>query len=152
MLLSSTYINFSIGISSDQFIQLKKIARLSVLHRLAFSSDTARLNQFAANTFGKIPLSLDSDSASSESEHAREERRGTKLMEPLITALSSDLYPAYYSVRINPRATTANERVGAHRTKSKLNSAATLTRLHEPGEIPAKISIAHVIPLNECTF
>lgn len=119
-------------------------------HRLAFSSDTARLNEICCKHVRRdLPLARQRQDELRVDTH---ERRGTKLMEPLITALSSDLYPAYYSVRINPRATTANERVGAHRTKSKLNSAATLTRLHEPGEIPAKISIAHVIPLNECTF
>lgn len=53
-------------------------------------------------------------------------------MEALITALSSDLYPLIIQSE-SIRARDDHEREGAHRTKSKLNSAATLTRLHERG-------------------
>lgn len=130
--INTTHANFFIGLFSDQFIRFKKMARLSYfLYRLAFSPGTSLSKPIYCK---HVRQESPSRSAVTARVPARTREEGRSWMEALITALSSDLYPAYYSVRINPRATTANERVGAHRTKSKLNSAATLTRLHEPGE------------------
>lgn len=76
-------------------------------------------------------------------------------MEALITAASSSLHSLIIQsesirARASERGRDGHARECAHRTKRKLNSAATLTRL--PNGVPAKISIARVIPLNECTF
>jgi len=74
-------------------------------------------------------------------------------MEVLITALSSDQLSAaaYYSVRINPRATTASGRATRRTDGEQIKFGGRVNAITEYGE-PAKISIARVISLNECTF
>lgn len=88
--------------------QLKKIYKIFILsreNRLSPSIRAIRLNQFAANTFDEIPLSL----GNGQRVPARAGREVVPRVEALITALSSDLSAAaYYSVRINPRATAAS--------------------------------------------